>query len=209
MRVYKYFWLISLFLFTNSGYSNQAPFERDQFLFKIIDEIYTLKEVEEFYTLLKDLECINKDFLILKVLPEEFLKQTKSAEVFRTAMFSKDKSIFTVNQIYVFNILKRVIKLGTYVSSQNIELDKNLIPLNKQLAKEKGCRYEPAKSLLSQSVYDSYWKMLMQIEVFLNVQFSSSSTSEEERKKIQKEKKRDIVFLIDSIEKQIKEVLFW
>lgn len=196
--------LFSSFFFCDSSLASKQILDEDIFVFRVVDEIYTLKELELFYNELEVLKCILPESITMAVLNIPFEKEFKN--YFKNRPSKKIK--FAVNQKFLFNLLKKSIKLKIYVESQRVKFSGQLENAFYTAATEQGCS---KKIFTAKRKFSKSFAEILKIEIFLKGRYlNEKSKGVNEVKKLRVAKaKTSILLLLESIEKQINDEVYW
>lgn len=170
----------------------------DVFVFKIANEVYSLRDLKSHYQGMLNLNCVYPDSLLYMIFKQEFSKESK-----KNFVYSKK---FTSSQKLYFNSVLTFYKLLIYSKSYEINIKDSLERYFYLSSRQNNCSEEMFNG---KKKFTSEFKEIMSLEIFIRSRFlpteiQGKSTPVDIQKAVKSAKD-----LVKSIDKQISEEVYW
>lgn len=176
---------------------------QDVFLYKVVDEVYSLKDINKTYNNIKTLECIYPDSLIIAVY-SDLIKNGKEKEIYIKKDYSESK--YTELQKTVFKQFISFSKLEHYTRSHKIRVKTGLVKAFYLASNQLKCA---AEVFQSKDKFNESFETLMKVELFLRSRFLPEEKEQVKTKKDIEQAILGIKSLLKTIESQITEEVYW
>lgn len=186
-----------LFLFSYKAMATQV--DQGRFVFKIIDKVYSVRDLKVFGEDLKALECHLGDGIINDYLGKEFVpKLTKSLqEIDRPGYKISEHSPMVI----FLNYVRQIYKLKIYVNSQKITVVPGVL---QGLKEQKEC-----PNVFSKKGIHRHFLTLLRLEIYLRGRYGQASGQDKMSEEQKKKSFESLALFIDSLEKQMTHENFW
>ena len=186
-----------VFLLAYSSMVSGQILLQDKFIFKVSNEIFSLKDIQRNHQGLKQLKCVYPESLTYAI----FINEVKRArqEFFE---FSQD---FSQKQIEYFKSLMSFYKLYVFSENSDVKVNQSLIKYLKIAAKENGC---DKKVFNGEDFNPSFFK-LIKLEVFVRSRFLATEKNSQGNTTNSQKAIVAVRNLIASINEQIESEVFW
>jgi len=193
-----------LFLFSSPVRSETKPDDvakvliKDQFVFKVANEVFTISDLKKFYLGMNDLNCMYPESLLYRIFFDEFKKgQIKK--------YSVSTKITSIQRNYFIQLIKFG-KIMVYSKSHDVTVKNSLGNFFYLSASESKCHL---RSFTLNKKFKTYFKDILRLEIFMRSRFlpteqQGKMTNADIKKAVSAGKN-----LIYSIDKQIDQSVYW
>lgn len=184
-------------LFVASSFGAREVILKDRFVFKIANEVLSLKDIKNTKKNLDNLQCVYPESLLNKIFSRDF-KGGRLGELKKGVEFKK-------SDIQYFERLIPFYKLMAYSKSHDVEVQQALAKYFKLSARENNCDL----SAFEENSFSKAFAAMVRLEVFVRSRFLPS---ESEGKTSAADIEKAIIGarnLITSIGQQIDEEAYW
>lgn len=178
------------------SFAKERLVEQDSFMFKILSDVVSFKEIQADYVLLNDLKCFYPESF-LYVMFEDLMKQSSNLKL---ESLQSNEINYSEDQIGLFKKYVNFYKLRSYVDSLSVVVSPDLVTGFYAMAKKSKCRLAGFKN--TKTLTDRL-EQIVKIEIFVRSRFISQT--EELTLKI----KQSANLFLESVSKQITEEVFW
>ncbi|MDP7319891.1 MAG: hypothetical protein QF441_04750 [Bacteriovoracaceae bacterium] len=172
----------------------------DKFVFKVSQEVYSVTELKGYFVSMRQFHCVYNDSLVWKVFSGMFLSKNEPY-----LSYEKGKN-FSDNQKKYFESLLKFGKLLVYTESQNI---KSIDEISRYLI------FKAKKTKCAQDIFQTehklhkYYLEILKMEKFLRKRFLPAENFESVAQRDMLKAVSSARNLIDSIDKQVSEEVYW
>lgn len=192
------FLFLSLSAFTQEG--TRTLIHQDVFVFKVNDQVYSLEDLKQLGSDFSTLNCLYEDSLLTKSF-EKIISINQDQTNFKV---SKNDFKFTESQKKNFRVFIHFAKLVNYMRSQKVRVKKGLVKAFYLASNELKC---PKSIFKSSKQFTKNFEQIMKAELFLRSRFlpdEKSKTKKDENEAVKAGKA-----LVETVDKQIQEEVFW
>lgn len=165
----------------------------DALILKVVDKIYSVQDLKKVYRNYQNLKCFFDD----EKIGELAALQTKIPDTH----FSISKNLSPEQKVN-YNKLKILIKLLTYVESQNISIDQKIISSLFDSYKALECSPEFIDENNNKKL-NSVFEKLVKLHIFLKSRYQVSSQNSDSKEL------SGLSLFVDSIDKQLSDSFYW
>lgn len=175
----------------------------DAFIYKISDQVYSIKDLQKVNKNFKTLKCYYSQSLLLKVF-DDLIVMGKSKNLFNVKDYTKTP--YSKKQIEYFEKSLKLFKLKYYSDSHKTPVKKEVVKAFYLASKQLSCD----KSVFEgTSEFRSDFNDLMRMEIFLRSRYLPEEKSGKKTKSDINQAVLGIKTLLNSIDKQVSEETFW
>lgn len=193
----KYFvFILGLTFLSHSTFSKEKLVDQDAFIFRVMDNVVSFKELQQDYILIQNLKCFYPESLLIVL----FDKLVKDAEKLNISALTAKNVNFGSGQKELFQEFIKFYKLHSYVESHSVVLSPDLVTSLYAMAKKQKCEisgFENSKKFVPRM------EQILKMEVFIRSRFLTSNGSN--AKKI----RQSVQLFLESVSKQVTEEVFW
>lgn len=176
---------------------------KDAFIYKVSDEVYSLKDLQIMADNLKSLNCYYKDSLLTKVF-EDIYTEGKNPKLYQVKDYTKTP--YTSAQKEIFKKMVLFHKLKFYSDSHKISVKPSVIKAFYLASRQIGCS---GSIFLSSSEFTKNFESMMKMELFLRSRYLPEEKSGKNTNADNLQAVKSIKTLLNSIDKQVSEETYW
>lgn len=174
---------------------------QDAFVFRVINEVVSLNDMQRDYKLLQDLKCYYPESVLVII----FENLRKNADSINFNSLTPKQLTYDKSQKEFFAQVIKFYKLKAYISSHQVVVAPALVGGLYTVAKRSGCRLNGFES--SDKLQENF-EQLLKMEIFLRSRFLPDEKGPPSKERLVKIKSSARLFL-ESVSKQITEEVFW
>lgn len=174
---------------------------QDAFVFKVVNEVVSLNDMQRDYKLLQDLKCYYPESVLVII----FEGLTKNAEKIQFSSFTPKQLTFDKTQKDFFSQVIQFYKLKAYISTHQVVIAQALVGGLYTVAKRSACRLDGFES---SNKLQTNFEQILKMEIFLRSRFLPDELGPPSKERLIKIKSSARLFL-ESVSKQITEEVFW
>ena len=193
--------IISTFLYINNLYALPTLVKEDTFVFRVLNEVISLNDMQRDYGVLQDLKCYYPESILVVIF--EDLK--KSADNIKFSKLTGKEIVYSVPQRDFFSKVIKFYKLKAYTSGQQVVVNPGIVGGFYTVAKRSGCRLSGFES---SDKFETNFEKILKMEIFLRARFMPDEKGPPDLQRLDKIKSSATLFL-ESVSKQITEEVFW
>lgn len=199
MKLYSRILLLGgFFLFSTVPQVKANTVLADKFVFKVANEVFTVKNLKTYFDQLQNLKCIYPETLLARVFDKEF-SQDSNKWYFVSPKFNQGQQVY-------FNTVISFSKLLVYSKSHNVTVKKSLKKYFYLSAKNLKCgfsAFETSRELKPQ------FEEILRLEIFMRSRFLPTEQAGKSTKADIVKAVKSAKDLINSIDKQIDQEVYW
>lgn len=163
---------------------------KDKFVFKVSQEVYSVKDIQNYHNSLKYLKCVYPESLVYEVFFTYFPK--------KKSLFKIDKK-FSSDQKNAFYKVLPFFEFLSYAQSQKINVRPELYSYFDLQEKRSKC----------ENYKNQHQRGIIKLEVFIRSRFIPEDKNQKMTSEDIKKTKSAIMSLVKSISNQIEDSVFW
>lgn len=175
----------------------------DVFVYKISDQVYSLRDLEQMNRNFNILKCYYPNSLLLKVF-KELVEMGNMTGIFDIKDYTK--SAYSKNQIKYFEKSIKLYKLKYYSDSHKTSVKKDVVKAFYMASRKLTCT---KKIFISSSEFSPLFNDIMKMEIFLRSRYLPEERSGKKNKAEIIQAIVGIKTLLNSINKQVGEETYW
>lgn len=180
-----------------------ATLYSDAFIYKISDQVYSLKDLEAVANNLIALKCYYQDSLLIKVF-EDVYQLGKQKELFEIKDYTK--VAYSPKQKELFKKLLQFHKLKYYSDSHKVTVQKSIIKAFYMASRQLKC---PQSIFEETSSFSPEFNNIMKVEIFLRSRYLPEEKNGKNTNADVTQAVLGIKTLLNSVDKQITEETYW
>lgn len=188
-------------LFVTRLFAAPKLVQQDAFIFRVMNEVVSLNDMQRDYGLLQDLKCYYPESVLVII----FDNLKKNADELNFTSLTPKQITYDKSQKDFFSKVIKFYKLKTYTSSHRVVIAPALIGGLYTVAKRSGCRLAGFES---SDKLQANFEQILKMEIFLRSRFLPDEKGPPSKERLVKVKSSARLFL-ESVSKQITEEVFW
>lgn len=195
--------LLGGLFFSMNSKTMSATLYSDAFIYKISDQVYSLKDLEAVANNLIALKCYYQDSLLIKVF-EDVYQLGKQKELFEIKDYTK--VAYSPKQKELFKKLLQFHKLKYYSDSHKVTVQKSIIKAFYMASRQLKC---PQSIFEETSSFSPEFNNIMKVEIFLRSRYLPEEKNGKNTNADVTQAVLGIKTLLNSVDKQITEETYW
>lgn len=192
-----------LFFTFLTNQANAKTLYKDAFIYKVSDEVYSLKDLQIMADNLNSLNCYYKDSLLTKVFKGIYTKGS-SPKLYVVKDYTKTP--YSESQKEIFKKMVLFHKLKFYSDSHKVNVKPSVIKAFYLASRQLGCS---GSIFISSSEFTKNFESMMKMELFLRSRYLPEEKSGKNTEADNAQAVKSIKTLLTSIDKQISEETYW